>query len=58
MKSSEEELETLAEELSSLEEDMKASIRNAEQVRKKAADAEHVHPSNIGLTVDFVGQSG
>jgi len=44
MKSSEEELETLAEELSSLEEDMKASIRNAEQIRKKAEDAEHVGP--------------
>ena len=44
MKSSEEELETLAEELASLEEDMKASTRNAEQIRKKAEDAEHVGP--------------
>lgn len=48
MKSSEEELETLAEELSSLEEDMKASLRNAEQVRKRAEDAEHVRPSGGG----------
>ena len=48
MKSSEEELETLAEELSSLEEDMKASIRNAEQIRKKAEDAEHVDPFGGG----------
>jgi structural maintenance of chromosome 4 len=45
MKSSEEELETLAEELAALEEDMKSSTRNAEQVRKKAEDAEHVYPS-------------
>jgi|SRR5579859_1589173 len=45
MKSSEEELETLAEELAALEEDMKSSTRNAEQVRKKAEDAEQVYPS-------------
>jgi structural maintenance of chromosome 4 len=42
MTSSEEELETLAEELAVLEEDMKRSSRNAEQVRKKAEDTEHV----------------
>jgi structural maintenance of chromosome 4 len=44
MKSSEEELETLAEELAELEEDMKRSLQNAEKVRKKAEDAEHVTP--------------
>jgi structural maintenance of chromosome 4 len=43
IKSSKEELETLAEELAALEEDMKQSTRNAEQVRKKADDAEHVY---------------
>jgi len=42
LKSSDEELETLAEELAAIEEDMKTSTRNAEQVRKKAEDAEHV----------------
>jgi len=42
MKSSEEELEILTEELAQLEEDMKESTRKAEQVRKKAEDAEHV----------------
>lgn len=42
MKSSEEELEVLAEEIASLEEDMKESIRNAEQVRRKNEDVEHV----------------
>ena len=44
--SSEEELESLAEELAALDEDMKTSIRNAEQVRKKAEDAEHVISSS------------
>ena len=43
--SSEEELETLAGELAAIEEDMKTSSRNAEQIRKKAEDAEHVTPS-------------
>jgi structural maintenance of chromosome 4 len=47
MKSSEEELETLAEELSELEEDMKESARNAEQIRKKADDLEHVRPLEL-----------
>jgi len=42
MKLSEEELETLAEELAALEEDMKRSARDAEQVRRKAEDAEHI----------------
>lgn len=42
MKSSEEELETLAEELAELEEDMKRSSSNAGKVRKKAEEAEHV----------------
>ena len=44
LKTSDEELETLAEELAAIEEDMKTSTRNAEQVRKKAEDAEHVTP--------------
>jgi structural maintenance of chromosome 4 len=42
MKSSEEELETLTEELAQLEEDMTHSSLKAEQVRKKAQDAEHI----------------
>jgi structural maintenance of chromosome 4 len=42
MSSSEEELATLAEELAELEEDMKRSSQNAEKIRKKAEDAEHV----------------
>ena len=39
---SEEELETLTEELSSLEQSMKQSSRNAERVRKRTEDADHV----------------
>jgi len=42
MKSGEEELETLVQELAELEEDMKRSSQNAEKIRKKAEDAEHV----------------
>lgn len=42
MQSSEEELETLAEELAELEEEIKRSSLNAEKVRKKAEEAEHV----------------
>lgn len=40
--SSEEELETLTEELAAIDEDMKQSSRNAEQIRKKAQETEHV----------------
>jgi structural maintenance of chromosome 4 len=54
IKSSEEELESLAEELASLEQDIKSSISNAEQVRKKAEDAEHVYPPFSLLIVDIV----
>jgi structural maintenance of chromosome 4 len=42
MESSEEELETLAEELAGLEDDSKRCARDAETVRQKAEDAEHV----------------
>jgi structural maintenance of chromosome 4 len=42
MKSSEEEMESLTAELFQLDKDMKESARNAEQIRKKAEDAEHV----------------
>lgn len=45
--SSEEELKTLTEELAAIEEDMKQSCRNAEQIRKKAQETEHVSASKI-----------
>lgn len=54
LKSSEEELENLVEELAAIDQDMKESSRNAELIRKKAEDAEHVCAHAIILTIDFV----
>ena len=61
MAACEEELGTLAEELDALEEDMKISSRNAEAVRKKAENAEHVPSSlfpEMALTTGPFGQGG
>jgi structural maintenance of chromosome 4 len=54
LKSSEEELENIAEELAAIDKDIKQSSRNAEQVRKKVEDAEHVYLQVTVLTIGFI----